>query len=84
MFLYGWMDEREDPYAGMVIPPSTTTCINWELRMCDSVTQTHPHTQRRPGGHLGYLDHKAHERLQTWIRTVPKASGVPSQQSTEA
>jgi hypothetical protein len=32
-FLYGWLEERDDRYSGLVVPHNLGTCINWELRM---------------------------------------------------
>jgi hypothetical protein len=73
MFLYGWLDEREDPYAGINIPQVETTCIDWTLRKSsmekdkESVFQSTTRG-RRPGGHLGHIDHKARERFIEWIK----------------
>ena len=71
-FLYAWLDEREDPYAGLVIPEKPYTVIEWSLRKYSIPDQyaLQP-TRKRAGGHLGHLDHKARQRLTRWIAQVP-------------
>lgn len=71
VFFYAWLDEREDPFAGINIPQTETTCINWELRKAamEKDKESIP-LRRRPGGHLGRIDHKARERFSLWIKEI--------------
>jgi hypothetical protein len=77
LFLYAWLDEREDPYAGIIIPQTQTTCIDWSLRKAImardtlSISQEHK-AHKRIGGHLGKIDHKARERFISWMEILEK------------
>jgi hypothetical protein len=68
VIFYAWLDEREDGFCNVVIPPRTTTCIDWHLHKVDQDTKCNVEIPaRRPGGHLGHMDHKAMVRYAKWI-----------------
>ena len=75
-FLYAWLDEREDAYAGLVIPETGYTAIEWSLRKYSIPDQYAVQPKKRAGGHLGHLDHKARQRLTEWIAQVPSPLGA--------
>jgi hypothetical protein len=79
MFAYGWLDEREDKYANIEVRPVQVTCIDWTLRQQGMPVKyaIQPAKKKRPGGHLGHMDHKAKQRYTTWIQNVPSVTTLP-------
>jgi hypothetical protein len=71
VIFYAWLDEREDPYCGIVIPDKQVTTIEWTLRK-QGIPDKYAISPRRKvvRGHLGHFDHKAQQRCLTWIKDV--------------
>lgn len=69
--MYGWLEDRDDKYAGIVIPHVSTTSIEWSLRK-EGIPDKYAVLPRKKivRGHLGHMDHKAMGRYTTWIKDI--------------
>lgn len=73
VILWAWLDEREDPYCGIVIPDKQVTSIEWSLRKHSIPDKYAVQPNKRiTRGHLGHFDHRAQQRCLTWMNTYER------------
>jgi hypothetical protein len=79
VIFYAWLDEREDPYCGIVIPDKQVTAIEWTLRK-QSIPDKYAILSKKKvvRGHLGHFDHRAQQRCLTWIKDVKPTCHGPA------